>query len=162
MSHVAGTDAPWMVLVGPAGTGKTTLGREIAAKAQRPFIDLDAAAHGYYLQAGWSMPKLRERIAIVGRLAAEAEWEPARAHAVVRVVADHPGAVIALGAGHTSYTHHEHLAMVRKALRHCRDVVQVLPAPRPGDLADRPTTTLHGQQGSNLDRRWTRLPRPLA
>ncbi|MFH9677560.1 AAA family ATPase [Streptomyces sp. NPDC017405] len=35
-----------MVLVGPAGTGKTTLGRELAARTRRPFIDLDATADG--------------------------------------------------------------------------------------------------------------------
>lgn len=45
------------------------------------------------------------------------------------MVADHPGAVIALGAGHTGYTRGEHLARVRTALRRCRDVVHVLPSP---------------------------------
>ncbi|MFC9461239.1 shikimate kinase [Streptomyces sp. NPDC056983] len=118
-----------MVLIGPAGTGKTTLGREIAGRAQRPFVDLDAAAEEYYAQVGWSIPRLRERIAAVGRLAAESEWEGARAHAVARVVADHPDAVIALGAGHTSYTDPIHLAEVRTVLSHCRHVVRVLPSP---------------------------------
>ncbi|WP_329431727.1 AAA family ATPase [Streptomyces sp. NBC_01280] len=118
-----------MVLIGPAGTGKTTLGREIAGRAQRPFVDLDAAAEEYYAQVGWSIPRLRERIAAVGRLAAESEWEGARAHAVARVVADHPAAVIALGAGHTSYTDPVHLAEVRTVLSQCRHVVRVLPSP---------------------------------
>ncbi|MCZ7417112.1 MULTISPECIES: AAA family ATPase [unclassified Streptomyces] len=35
-------EAPWMVLIGPAGTGKTTIGREVAAKTHRPFVDPDA------------------------------------------------------------------------------------------------------------------------
>ncbi|MFB7165136.1 shikimate kinase [Streptomyces sp. NPDC056242] len=118
-----------MVLIGPAGTGKTTLGLEIAAQAQRPFLDLDAAADEYYAQVGWSIPRLRERIAAVGRLAAESEWEGARAHAVASVVADHPDAVIALGAGHTSYTDPVHRAEVRTVLRRCRHVVRVLPSP---------------------------------
>ncbi len=129
MNRPAPKDAPWMVLIGPAGTGKTTLGREIAGRAQRPFVDLDAAAEEYYAQVGWSIPRLRERIAAVGRLAAESEWEGARAHAVARVVADHPDAVIALGAGHTSYTDPVHLAGVRTVLSHCRHVVRVLPSP---------------------------------
>lgn len=129
MNRPALKDAPWMVLIGPAGTGKTTLGREIAGRAQRPFVDLDAAAEEYYAQVGWSIPRLRERIAAVGRLAAESEWEGARAHAVARVVADHPAAVIALGAGHTSYTDPVHLAEVRTVLSHCRHVVRVLPSP---------------------------------
>lgn len=117
-----------MVLVGPAGTGKTTLGREIAAKTRRAFVDLDAVGDAYYAQVGWSMDRLRERIADIGRLAAEREWEPARAHAVAGVVADHPDAVIALGAGHTSYTDQQYLATVRTALERCRDVVRILPS----------------------------------
>lgn len=129
MNRPAPKDAPWMVLIGPAGTGKTTLGREIAGRAQRPFVDLDAAAEEYYEQVGWSIPRLRERIAAVGRLAAESEWEGARAHAVARVVADHPAAVIALGAGHTSYTDPVHVAEVRTVLSQCRHVVRVLPSP---------------------------------
>ncbi|MEU6534752.1 shikimate kinase [Streptomyces sp. NPDC047000] len=129
MSRPAPIEAPWMVLVGPAGTGKTTLGREIAARTHRPFVDLDAAADRYYAEAGWTIDRLRERIAAAGRLAAETEWEPARAHAVARAVADHPGAVIALGAGHTSYTDHHHLVTVRTALSRCPDVVRLLPSP---------------------------------
>ncbi|WP_250405497.1 shikimate kinase [Streptomyces cellostaticus] len=128
MNQCAPAQAPWMVLVGPAGAGKTTLGREIAARTQRAFVDLDAVADGFYAQVGWSIAKLRARIAVIGRLAAEAEWEPARAHAVACAVADHPDTVIALGAGHTSYTGHQHLAMVRTALGRCHDVVRVLPS----------------------------------
>ncbi|MET7289930.1 shikimate kinase [Streptomyces sp. NPDC005573] len=128
MSRRVGAEAPWMVLVGPAGAGKTTLGQEVAARTERPFVDLDAVADRYYAQVGWSVDGLRERIAAVGRLAAEAEWEPARAHAVACAVADHPGAVIALGAGHTSYTGREHLATVRTALARCGFVVRVLPS----------------------------------
>ncbi|MFL6072056.1 MAG: shikimate kinase [Mycobacteriales bacterium] len=129
MNRPAAPDGPWMVLVGPAGTGKTTLGREVAAKTRRPFVDLDAVADPYYGEVSWSIDRLRERIAAVGRLAAETEWEPARAHAVTRVVADHPGAVIALGAGHTSYTDDARLAAVRAVLERCRDVVRILPWP---------------------------------
>jgi hypothetical protein len=90
---------------------------------------LDAIAEPYYREVGWSIARLRDRITAVGRLAAEVEWEPARAHAVARAVVDHPGAVLALGAGHTSYTRDENLTTVRAALRRCRDVVRVLPSP---------------------------------
>ncbi|MFF7755657.1 shikimate kinase [Streptomyces sp. NPDC007971] len=129
MSRSTAAEAPWMVLVGPAGAGKTSLGREIAARAHRPFVDLDAAADSYYAQVGWSIARLRGRIGAVGRPTAEAEWEPARAHAVACVVIDHPGAVIALGAGHTSYSDHQHLATVRTALEPCREVIRILPHP---------------------------------
>lgn len=120
---------PKLVLVGPAGAGKSTLGRIVAARLGSPFVELDAIAHPYYQELGWSVARLRERAAEVGRWAAEVDWEPARAHAVSRVVTDYPGAVIALGAGHTSYTRDENLAIAREALRQCDHVVRVLPSP---------------------------------
>lgn len=129
MSRPSSTGAPWLVLIGPAGVGKTTLGQEIASVTMRPFVDLDAVADRYYAEAGWSLAKLRNRIAAVGRRTAETEWEPARAHAVARVVADHPEAIIALGAGHTCYTNDRQMATVSAALRHCPDVIRLLPSP---------------------------------
>ncbi|GLF99888.1 hypothetical protein [Streptomyces yaizuensis] len=48
---------------------------------------------------------------------------------MTRAVAEHPGAVVALGAGHTSYTDPGHPATVRAAPGRCRDVIHVLPFP---------------------------------
>ncbi|GIL37698.1 shikimate kinase [Phycicoccus sp. DTK01] len=114
--------------MGPAGAGKTTVGREVASMTDRPFVDLDEIADRYYAEVGWSLTRLRARIAAVGRRAAETEWEPARAHAVPRAVADHPGSVLALGAGHTSYADAGQLATVRAALSRSPDVVRLLPS----------------------------------
>lgn len=55
----------------------------------------------------------------------------APAHAVARVVAEHPGAVVALGAGHTSFTSTVHAHAVRAALAPVRAVVLLLPAEAP-------------------------------
>lgn len=123
--------APLLVLVGPAATGKSTVGRGVAARLGRPFTDLDAVADTYYREVGWSVARLRERITALGRVAAEREWEPARVHAMRRVLADHPGAVVALGAGHTSYADPRHAAQVRAALRPCTAVHLLLPAADP-------------------------------
>jgi shikimate kinase len=119
--------APWLAFIGPAAAGKTSLGKRVAVLTGRPFVDLDAVAAPYYGEAGWSIPRLVERIHAVGRVAAEREWEPARAHAVERVVEDNPGAVIALGAGHTSYTDRDCSDRVRTALSRCLHVFFVLP-----------------------------------
>ncbi|MFG3440974.1 shikimate kinase [Nonomuraea sp. NPDC047897] len=123
--------AAWMVLVGPAGAGKSTLGARLAAATGRDFADVDALGEPYYREVGWSMERLRARIGAVGRVAAEREWEPARAHAVARVVADHAGAVVALGAGHSHYTRPALLRRVREALRPARHVVLVMPCADP-------------------------------
>lgn len=122
------TSSTQIVLVGPAATGKTTLGALVAAQLGLAFVDIDEIGDDYYAEVGWSIDRLVDRIAVVGRVAAEREWEPARAHAVVRTLEDHHGSVIALGAGHTSYTDAAHLRTVRAALAPVRDVVLVLPS----------------------------------
>jgi len=119
--------APVLVLLGPAATGKSMLGELVAGLLGVAFVDLDAVADRYYPEVGWSVDRLVERIAVVGRVAAEREWEPARAHAVERAVADHPGAVLALGAGHASYTDPACMDRVRAALAPVPHVVLVLP-----------------------------------
>jgi shikimate kinase len=120
---------PWLALIGPAGAGKTTLGELVAHRTRRTFVDIDAVAEPYYAEVGWSLDKFRDRIAIVGRVAAETQWEPARAHAVARTVDDHPDAVVALGAGHTSYTNASHADVAFAALRRCAQVLLVHPSP---------------------------------
>lgn len=120
-------DSP-LVLIGPAAAGKSTVGPLLATRLDVPFVDLDAVADPLYAEVGWSVERLVARIQEVGRVAAEREWEPARAHAVARAVQVYPGAVIALGAGHASYTRPELREQVRSALA-AADVVLLLPSP---------------------------------
>ena len=122
------TSAPLLVLIGPAAAGKTTVGSLAAGILRVPFADLDAVADTYYAEVGWSIERLAKRIDRIGRVAAEREWEPARAHAVQRAVVEHPGAVLALGAGHTSYTDPVSFAAVRGALTGVPHVILLRPS----------------------------------
>lgn len=129
--------SPALVLVGPAAAGKSTLGELVAAQLGAPFVDLDDVGERYYAEVGWSIPRLVECSRSLGRVAAEREWEPARAHAVRRALGDHPDAVLALGAGHTSYTDAVCFAQVSAALAHVPTVALVLPTrDRPAALAE--------------------------
>lgn len=128
---------PSLLLIGPAAAGKTTIGNMTADILGLPFVDLDEVGAAYYAEVDWSIDRLVRRTAQVGRVAAEREWEPARAHAVRRAVEDHPGAVLALGAGHTSYTNPVCFADVRAAAAKVSTVVLLLPTgEREPDLAE--------------------------
>ncbi|WP_431711392.1 shikimate kinase [Glutamicibacter uratoxydans] len=121
-------NGPRIVLLGPAGSGKTTVAQLLARRLGCPLVDLDAVAEPYYAEAGWSMRRLSERIARDGRVAAERAWEPARAHAVQRAIEDHPGSVLALGAGHGSFHSPQAQAVVARALGQVESVVLLLPS----------------------------------
>jgi shikimate kinase len=120
-----------MILVGPLAAGKSTLGALVAERLGLPFVDIDDIAWSYCAEVGWDLDRLHERDEAVGWAAAEREWEPARAHAVERTVADHPESVIALGAGYTSFTTPDYAEQVRRALAPIPDVVHLVPSPDP-------------------------------
>lgn len=120
-----------MILVGPLAAGKSTLGALVAQHLGHPFVDIDDIAWSYCAEVGWDLDRLLERDEAVGWVAAEREWEPARAHAVERAVPDHPDTVLAFGAGYTSFTGPEYADQVRRALAPVPDVVHLLPSPDP-------------------------------
>jgi shikimate kinase len=139
-----------MILVGPLAAGKSTLGALVAERLGRPFVDIDDIAWSYCAEVGWTLDRLLERDEAVGWAGAEREWEPARAHAVERVVADHPDAVIALGAGYTSFTAPEYADRVRRALALVPDVVHLVPSPDPA----RSVTVLRGRATASRGKDW--------
>lgn len=118
-----------IVLIGPAASGKSTLGEFLGAALGVPFTDVDEVGEKYYAEVGWDIPRLIERIERVGRVAAEREWEPARAHAVQRVLEDYPFGVLALGAGHTNYHDPKNFEIIRAALADVERVVWIEPSP---------------------------------
>ncbi|MFE7507616.1 shikimate kinase [Promicromonospora sp. NPDC057488] len=139
-----------MILVGPLAAGKSTLGALVAERIGLPFVDIDEIAWTYCAEVGWSLDRLLERDAAVGWAVAEREWEPARAHAVQRVVEDHAEAVIAFGAGYTSFTVPDHADQVRRALAPVPDVVHLVPSPDP----ERSVTVLRERAVTSRGKDW--------
>ncbi|MDA1195563.1 MAG: AAA family ATPase, partial [Planctomycetota bacterium] len=79
---------PMLVLVGPRGAGKTTVGRAVAERLGRPFVDLDAEVQrvsgrtpaAWIAEEGWAAFRAMEAILLERALA-------------------RPGAVLATGGG---------------------------------------------------------------
>ena len=93
--------SPRVVLIGAPAVGKTEVGRRLAELLDCDFVDLDDRADELYAEAGWSRTGFEELRDRDGAEAAYADLELAIAHAVERVMTTSPGAVVALGAGHS-------------------------------------------------------------
>ncbi len=116
-----------LVLIGPPGAGKSTVGSLVASALGVEFIDADEASIPYYEEAGWPLTRFGELIEVVGYERAHLGWEEALVYATPRVLSDHPDAVVALGAGHTHVTTPARQVIIRRALDE-RMVVLLRPA----------------------------------
>lgn len=129
--HVIG-QAGWvlptepLILIGPARAGKSTVGQLLASALGRPFVDLDDVGEAFYDEVGQPLSAFVAEIADRGFAEAHRWWQPARAHAVARVLAEHAGAVIAFGAGHSHYEDRRFFDFVRD-LMNTALVVLLLP-----------------------------------
>lgn len=117
-----------VVLIGPVCSGKSTLLPLIAARLDRPAVDLDDIATPYYEEVGKGWDAMNEVGATLGDWGTYQWWQPGHVHAVRRVLEDHPDAVLALGAGHSVYADEALFDEVRRLLAD-RFTVLVLPLP---------------------------------
>ena len=125
-----------VILIGPIGAGKSTLGKLIAAALGVPQISLDDIRFNYYREIGYNDAVAKLRYATDGFWSLYRYWKPFEAHAVERVLAEHTDCVIDLGAGHSVYEDEALLTRVAKVFAPHPNVVLVLPS---ADLA----TSLH-------------------
>lgn len=89
-----------IILIGPYGAGKTTIGRLLADSLGRRGYSLDEYAWTYYREIGLST----ETAGNLGDLDS-LQWQPYHAHAVKRFLQDHQNEVciMDLGTGHSLY-----------------------------------------------------------
>lgn len=106
-----------VVVIGPVAVGKTTVGRALAERLGRRFVDVDDdVAEAVYDELGMGYDVLFARADRDGAVAAYRWWEPALVAAAERALRDHTGAVIAFGAGHAHFTQRPHADRVATLL----------------------------------------------
>lgn len=118
-----------IILIGPIGAGKSTVGDLISQALGIPQVSMDDIRYEYYKEIGYDEEYAAELRREKGFPALIAYWKPFEAHAVERLLSDHRDCVFDLGAGHTVY---EDLALfehVRLAMAPFRNVILLLPDP---------------------------------
>jgi adenylate kinase family enzyme len=88
-----------ILLLGPPGTGKSTLGDLLAQQIGMPHISLDKIRWHYYEEIGYDAELARTIRRQGGFLALVLYWQLFDAYSVERVLAEHPDCVIDFGAG---------------------------------------------------------------
>jgi hypothetical protein len=114
-----------VVLIGPPGAGKSTVGPLLAGSLGTNFIDVDEIGDAYYVASGRPLTSFVHKVAREGFPSAHRWWQPARVEAATGVVRDHPGAVVAFGAGHSHFEDLDCFESVRSALADCTVVLMI-------------------------------------
>lgn len=123
------TTGPWLTIIGPAGAGKSTLGKLLADLVGEAFVDIDIAGRPFYLEKGWPVARIYEESDRLGWVVTERAWEEARAHAVSNVLPQTPSGIVALGAAHTNYTRDDLFSQVQQVVATSEHVLWVEPHP---------------------------------
>lgn len=118
-----------IILIGPLGAGKTTVGQLVAEKLDLPFCSVDDIRWAYYQKAGYDHT-------IASQIAASDQGiqgvlrysKPFEAQMVEQVLADHHG-IIDFGASNSVYDDKKLFAQVQNALAPYPNVVLLLPSP---------------------------------
>lgn len=118
-----------IVLIGPIGAGKSTIGALLADTLGLPQVSLDDLRFDYIREIGYDEERGRRIRAQEGFPALVNYWKPFEAHAVERVLADHRECVFDFGAGYTVHEDEALFERVRQALAPFRNVVLLLPDP---------------------------------
>lgn len=120
-----------IILLGPFGAGKTTIGHLLAEKLGLPQISLDDLCYGYYAEIGWNGQTAKRIYEQEGGDAFEDYTNSFEPYGVEQVLARHCDCVIDLGGSHTLYDKPERFTRVQNALAPYPNVVLLLPSPDP-------------------------------
>lgn len=117
-----------VILIGPIGAGKSTLGTLVAAALGLPQVSMDEVRFNYYREIGYEDSIAKERFAADGFWGLYKYWKPFEAYAVERVLSEHTNCVIDLGAGHSVHEDEALLTRIKHLLAPHPNVILVIPS----------------------------------
>jgi shikimate kinase len=118
-----------IVLIGPLGAGKTSVGHLLAEKLRLPLCSVDDVRWAYYQEVGYDKT-------VAAQIAASGQGiqgvlrysKPFEAQMVEKVLVDHHG-LIDFGASNSVYDDKDLLSRVENALAPYPNVILLLPSP---------------------------------
>ena len=120
-----------IVLIGPFGAGKTTVGRLLADTLGLPQVSLDDLCYGYYAEIGWNGQEAKRIYEQQGSAAFDDYTNSFEPYGVEQVLARHQNCIFDFGGSHTLYDDPARFARVQTVLAPYPNVVRLLPSPDP-------------------------------
>lgn len=116
-----------IILIGPIGARKSTLGELLCAQLGLPQCSMDDRRWEYYKEIGYD-EVIAQQKRMEGGWNLYQYWKPFEAYAVGRLLSDCHDCVIDLGAGHSVYEDASLFQQVKQALEPYPHVVLLLPS----------------------------------
>jgi len=119
-----------IILIGPSGTGKTTLAKLLSEALDIPWLELDELRKEYYAEIGYDNARAQQILSDSGMKAMIDYWKPFEIYSVERMLQDYPsGHVLAFGAGQSVYDDPAFTERAQKVLDPYPYVILLLPSP---------------------------------
>ena len=117
-----------IILIGPMGVGKSTIGELIAQRLKMPQRSMDEHRWDYYNEIGYDREYAIKLEETKGVLEVCRYWKKFEIHAVERMLDEHKDSVIDFGAGHSVYEDEAYLERAKQALTPFKNVILLLPS----------------------------------
>ncbi len=117
-----------IILIGPEGTGKSTIGKLLSQKLNLPQASMDEIRWEYYKEIGWdadTQKQIRDRLGFAG---VYRYWKRFLIHSLERLLSEHSNCVIDFGAGNSVYENDADFARASELLSPYKNVVLLLPS----------------------------------
>lgn len=137
-----------VIIIGPMCAGKSTIAQCLSERLSLLRIELDEVRWSYYEEIGYDPAAVEPIAKAEGIMGVARHWKPFEAHAVERVLAGAPQAIVDFGAGHSVYEEASLLERAQRALMPFPNVVLLLPSPDPSESV----TLLNARLAALLER----------
>ncbi|MBD2194928.1 MULTISPECIES: shikimate kinase [Calothrix] len=118
-----------IILIGPIGAGKTTIGALLASRLGLTQYSMDDLRWEYYFEIGYDEELAKHKRETEGFWGVYQYWKPFEAYAVERLLSSHNQCVIDFGGGHSVYEDTALFQRIQQALAPYPNVILLLPSP---------------------------------